>query len=325
MKVEPVNFGKTLVIQAFPGIGDMIWHLPYFRALADKTPTGKISILTKSRTMAKQWLCYDPIIESIFYAERRGLTQSIKWIREQQFHTVWVLHRSFSYALMAFLGGVPNRYGFGFGAQKYVLNRPPILEDSLRHYHTIDQVQTLFQRQGVAYDPSDQMICLPGSLKSEVETHFPSSGTSVAVGIGASEASKMWPLERYSELILLLNEQGIDTIYICGGPADHEKAQNLMDRIKSADGAAQIVTHTSIDQSIALMGQCDYYIGNDTGLLNAAACMGTPTIGLFGPTPALTYSPFIYPIKKTRMEDITTDDVMQVFRELEESRAQETG
>ena len=41
---------------------------------------------------------------------------------------------------------------------------------------------------------------------------------------------------------------------------------------------------SSIRDSIALMGECGYFVSNDSGLMHAAAAMQVPTVAIFGPT-----------------------------------------
>ena len=40
------------------------------------------------------------------------------------------------------------------------------------------------------------------------------------------------------------------------------------------------------------MARCAMYIGNDSGLMHLAAASGTPTLGLFGPSPEQRYHPW---------------------------------
>jgi len=308
-----MKLGRTLVIQSFPGIGDMIWHLPYMRGIAALTPNGKVSVLTKSRSLAKDWLVHDPMIEEIYYAERRGLMAQADVIKEGNFDAVWVLHRSFSYALVAFLAGIKRRYGFGFGFQKYLLNEKKILDEHMRHWHSIRQVQTLLERNKVPYDASDQEIFLPSSIIKRVEKEFSKKGPKIALGIGGSESYKRWRLENFANLMIKLNRLGYRNIYICGGPGEEADASALLEKVKSRNGDALTVTHLPIDSSIALMGICDFYIGNDSGLLNAAVCRGTPALGLFGATPPLTYSPLLHSIIGSSMDAITVDEVVAYF------------
>ena len=42
----------------------------------------------------------------------------------------------------------------------------------------------------------------------------------------------------------------------------------------------------------ACIEQCALYVGNDSGLMHIAAATGTPTLGLFGPSPETRYGPW---------------------------------
>jgi hypothetical protein len=42
----------------------------------------------------------------------------------------------------------------------------------------------------------------------------------------------------------------------------------------------------------AMLRCCALFIGNDTGLMHMAAAVGTPTLGLFGPSPSSQYAPW---------------------------------
>jgi heptosyltransferase III len=41
-----------------------------------------------------------------------------------------------------------------------------------------------------------------------------------------------------------------------------------------------------------VLRRCAIFIGNDTGLMHIAAAVGTPTLGLFGPSPVAQYAPW---------------------------------
>ena len=40
--------GKTAVVSIYPGIGDIVWHLPFFRALAKKAEKKKNIFIYKT-------------------------------------------------------------------------------------------------------------------------------------------------------------------------------------------------------------------------------------------------------------------------------------
>jgi heptosyltransferase-2 len=45
-----------------------------------------------------------------------------------------------------------------------------------------------------------------------------------------------------------------------------------------------------------LLHHADLFVGTDSGPMNMAAAVGTPTFGLFGVNPPLSYSKFIHPL-----------------------------
>ncbi|MDQ2805257.1 MAG: hypothetical protein M3Y41_22235, partial [Pseudomonadota bacterium] len=47
----------------------------------------------------------------------------------------------------------------------------------------------------------------------------------------------------------------------------------------------------SLPEAAACIERAVLYVGNDSGLMHLAAATGTPTLGLFGPTPAAEYAP----------------------------------
>ena len=53
-----------------------------------------------------------------------------------------------------------------------------------------------------------------------------------------------------------------------------------------------LVGRTDLLTAAAVLRRCTLFIGNDTGLMHIAAASGTPTLGLFGPSPVEQYAPW---------------------------------
>ena len=51
-------------------------------------------------------------------------------------------------------------------------------------------------------------------------------------------------------------------------------------------------TAARYDNAAAAIARCSFYIGNDSGLMHAAAAAGVPTVGLFGPSWPYLYKPW---------------------------------
>ena len=59
----------TAVIQVKQGIGDVIWHLPYIRAIAAAEPGGAVTFLTLPSSHAKELLAGEPCVGEVVYFE----------------------------------------------------------------------------------------------------------------------------------------------------------------------------------------------------------------------------------------------------------------
>jgi heptosyltransferase-3 len=121
-------------------------------------------------------------------------------------------------------------------------------------------------------------------------------GTPVlAIGPAANWRGKQWRAERFAELAARLTAPGgiLPGARVAVLAAAHERAQAAPllagvpgDRLVDLVGKVDLLTASAVLRRAAL------FIGNDTGLMHIAAASGTPTVGLFGPTPAARYAPW---------------------------------
>lgn len=315
---------RTLIIQAYPGIGDMIWYLPYIRAIARQSPTGKVTVLTKSRSLAQRWLISEPTIEEVLYIEKNEIWKAIREIRQRKFQQSWALHRSLTHAFMPFAAGVPERYGLGLGRQNLFLTSKKCLDARWRQKHTIKQLESLMALHSIDWaKESRRLPLLPKSL-NYVDSRFGALPRPwIFFGIGASDRLKCWPLSNFAELGLSLQKNMRGTIFICGARFEAKEAEWIVEEMSEGGVHAQAVTDLEIEDSFALLSHGDLFVGNDSSLMNAAACLDIPSVGLFGVTPPLTYSKNLYPVirpdqkleTETPMASISVERVFQFIEE----------
>lgn len=290
--------GQTLVIQPYPGIGDMLWHLPQLRAIASLCEGSRISVLTKSRTLAKQWLQDDPIIDKIYYAEKGEIMKSARLLRTQDFTNSVILHGSFTFGAIPFFASIPNRYGYGFGPQRLWLNRPPFLDASLKTLHAMDAAE-LFAKRLIKEEgrwTRDLFVC--NKSRERIRNEFKDvSYPRVCFGVGASDAFKKWPLDAFAELAKQLKYKvpQLD-LFVLGAPHEANEVNHLVDLCRIHGVKVIPITHLPINDVFALIAESSLFVGNDSGLMNASACLGIPTVGLFGATKPLDYVPNLVPM-----------------------------
>ncbi len=99
---------------------------------------------------------------------------------------------------------------------------------------------------------------------------------------GSHWVSKRWPEERWRELAeRIVRSFPEAAIVVTQGPGE----ERMVSRIGMLPGGAVLSAgKTTLGQLIALLGRAQLVIASDTGPLHIAAAMGTPVIGLYGPT-----------------------------------------
>ena len=108
----------------------------------------------------------------------------------------------------------------------------------------------------------------------------------VAFAPGAVGPSKRWPGASYGQLARALIDQGND-VWVLGSPAEAP----LVRIIQHGAPEARDLTGTDLRNAILALAAADVAISNDSGLLHVAAAIGTPTIGIFGPTSPWHWAP----------------------------------
>jgi len=102
-------------------------------------------------------------------------------------------------------------------------------------------------------------------------------GEIIALGIGAGEASRRWPIEYFKDLVDAVTIRRPKSRFVLvGGENDRELAHELTrDRRRLAVDATGLL---SLGATASLLRDCLLFIGNDSGPLHLAAASGCPTI-----------------------------------------------
>lgn len=122
---------------------------------------------------------------------------------------------------------------------------------------------------------------------------LPGTGTLLVLGPTANWQGKVWPPERFVALTaaLLAGPLAGARVAVLAGPGERERARAAP--VLAALPQAIDLAHgtLSLTEVAACLARASLFVGNDSGLMHLAAAVGTPTLGLFGPTPADEYAP----------------------------------
>lgn len=91
-------------------------------------------------------------------------------------------------------------------------------------------------------------------------------------------ASKIWPGDRFGEVLRTLDAEYDPTFIAFGGPSDLSGCQTLCNGVsRSINTAGQL----TVRQSAAILEYCTMHLGVDTGVMHLAAAVGTPCVAIF--------------------------------------------
>ncbi|MDO9296843.1 glycosyltransferase family 9 protein, partial [Bradyrhizobium sp.] len=111
------------------------------------------------------------------------------------------------------------------------------------------------------------------------------AGPAVALAPGSVGASKRWT--HYPEAARLLAERGLD-VWVVGGPGEKALAAEI---VGAGGPRVRDLTGSDLRNGILAMAAASVAISNDCGLMHIAAAIGTPTMGIFGPTSPYLWAP----------------------------------
>ncbi|MDP1658181.1 MAG: glycosyltransferase family 9 protein [Methylotenera sp.] len=287
-----ISSPRTLVIQPLPGIGDMVWYLPYIHAIAELDEAKSVDVFTKKRSMADQLFDADTRVGEVLWFDDvmsrkgwlRGAWKLAQLLRTRNYSRVWVLHESPRYAFAAWLAGIPERYGYGLGWQRKFLNKGVYLPASFNEVHPIDKANAFFSGNQIALQSDVPKLVLNEAKVNAAKAQFHSAPKPwIALGIGSSEPYKQWGESNFSQLVEQVLQKFGGTLFILGGSAEQMSAYHIKQALSEAHQQYVFnVIAQPLSEVCALLSLCDLFVGNDTGMLNASAATGIPSIGLFG-------------------------------------------
>lgn len=105
---------------------------------------------------------------------------------------------------------------------------------------------------------------------------------------GGGWASKLWRAERYGAVARALRERGLGAI-VTWGPGEEALAERA---VAASEGSAVRAFPTTLLEFVELARLARVVVAADTGPLHIACAVGTPVVGLYGPTDPARNGPF---------------------------------
>ncbi len=282
---------RPILIVPYMWIGDFVRGHTVVRVLKQRWPNRPVDLLVT--TLCAPLVDYMPGVRAGVVWDlprsRLALTQQrrlARQLRARGYGTALVMPRTWKSAIAPALAGIPERVGFVGEARFGLLNRWRWGERALPRM--IDRKASLALPDGATRPPewpAPQLQVSGDDVTGWRQAQGLGTGPAVALAPGAVGSSKRWTY--YAETARMLAERGID-VWVVGGP--NEKAM-AADIVATGGTAVRDLTGHDLRNGILAMAAAALAISNDSGLLHVAAALGTPTMGIFGPTSPYHWAP----------------------------------
>ncbi|MBM3264628.1 MAG: glycosyltransferase family 9 protein [candidate division Zixibacteria bacterium] len=289
-------------------IGDAVLTLPLVRALQAAFPKAELCYLAEPGPASL--LIGQPGIDEVIVLDRayfaglsplRRFREHLKFfsmLRRQRFDLVIDLFGNPRSALLAYASGAPQRMGFDVRGRGMAYNLKIQRGDSPWATDAyLDAARTL----GIAVTEDRPRLHVSEATDrwaaDFLETHE-LFHRRLPIGLypGASWPAKKWPAHRFAEIADRLTETfGASVVLVCG-PQQEMLVKEIQNHMKSP---ALVAGPVDLPLIAALIRRLRLFISNDGGPMHIAAAVGTPTVGIFGPSRPDIWFP--YPEKEGYM------------------------
>ncbi len=269
-------------------------------------PQAEVTLLAKP--IIAELFSQHPGIHRILVYDDRGRHAGLsgKWmlarvLRRHRFDLAMLLQNAFEAALLAFLAGIPHRYGYGTDGRGLLLTDPLAVPSGGSNTHQVEYYWNLIKPFGAQSAPPAPRLFVTGEEEVSIEARLADAGISssdllIGVNPGSTYGSaKRWLPERYADTVnrLVDEHRSGDVrigVAILGGKGEERLGQSIAERIHTRTVVCS--GHTTIRELMALTKRCRLFLTNDTGPMHIAAAFSVPTVAVFGPTDWRATAPF---------------------------------
>jgi heptosyltransferase I len=298
---------NRLLVIRLSAFGDVIHTIPAVAALRDALPETEISWAVEP--------AYAELVEIV--ARVKAIRVSLKkWSPARivaarrdvrGFETSIDFQGLIKSSLIGRASGARERYGFARNVIRekpaaWFVNRPVAIDKSS---HVIEWNVDLARAVAPAISGMPHVNFTP--FAADPTGKLAGYQNRVVLLPGAGRPEKHWPVDRFAELARKIGSDAL----VVWGPGEEALARAI---------GAEVAPATNFRELAWILRHARLVIGADTGPLHLAAALGTPLVGLYGPTNPARNGPYgqlahiVESFTTTKsMQSITVDDVMRLM------------
>lgn len=289
---------KKILVVRYRFIGDMILTIPFLRNLRRIYPEAQIDMLVAPNSGEVIENC--PYVNNFIYFDtnrkhkyeqgkgnKKSFWQYVKILKKEKYDKAYILKRSLSSALLCFFSGIKERIGYDTENRGFLLTKK--VKYDLDKHESLCFLDVLKEE---GYEIADSYLenWIQNENKKNISNIFEKYNIDnkckkVAINATATNEYKVWSLKNYIKIIeYLANEKNVQVLFI-GAPSDKKIYDEIQYDTELKIKPINLCGELSIKDSLALIDEVDFLIGNDSGNLHMASSVNTPVIGIYGPMP----------------------------------------
>lgn len=277
---------SRILIVRLGSLGDIVHTLPAVAAVRRAFPNAAIDWLVDVRQ--QELLELVPAIDRripVNITGPRAVYSTAAALRRERYDIALDFQGLLKSAILARLSGARRTVGF-----------PPELlrERAARLFytenageaapHVIDKNLSMLKAIGirmpaVEFPLDDRNPAIAQDARARL--HIGSHDRFAVINPGAAWPNKRWPPVYFAEVARgLAKRHGLRSI-VMWGPGEEQLAADV---VSASDGTAAVAPATTIADLVSLLKAAALMVSGDTGPLHVAGAVGTPLVGIFGPT-----------------------------------------
>ncbi len=285
------NFQRILVSR-LRFLGDVLLTTPLVRRLREVFPRAEIVYLTEAAYAPL--LAHNPHLDEVLayspHASAAAQAQFYRGLRRRRFDLAIDLFGNPRTALLTWLTGAPVRVGGDFrGRGKLYSHRVPAAAgnpDAIAfHLRSLEMLGIAGgdKRTEFFLMPEERLWAQSFLAMQAVDPARPLVG----MHPGATWPNKRWPVSHFAELAKALLAAGVQVL-LTQGPQE----ALIVAAVQQQAPGVKVLPVLSLRETAAVLARCAAFVSNDCGILHLAVAVGTPTVGLFGPSQKEIWFPY---------------------------------
>jgi heptosyltransferase-1 len=278
---------NRILIVKLGALGDVVHAIPVAAALRRAFPSARIDWLVGAKH--REILDLVPVIDRRLVMNDSRMISAIRELRESRYDVAIDLQGLIKSAALARASGAPRVIGF---TSRYARERLASWFYTETHdpggggmYH-IDERHVVYTNLGVL-ETLGLTVSTPEFPIDRVDSPAAADvaqktgGRYAILNPGAAWPNKRWMPARFGALAAGLRaSHGLASV-VTWGPGEETIAREV---VEQSSGAAVLAPKTTIADVVALARGAALYVSGDTGPAHIAAAVGTPIVGIYGPT-----------------------------------------